>query len=224
LAARHARFEVRIVIPTADVVAEAPAPPPSPDKKPTRDGDHWSFPDERYQITPFLGFTLFGGVDVVNGTLRIDDSLIYGIVFDARVRGMALVEVEWRRTSSNLVLERSFEPDTKLFGLDANYFDLGVQVELLPGVARPYAGVSAGLALVNPHNNLDDEVRFSLSLEGGVKVFFTKNVGLRAQARLTTTFFSHDSPIFCGNDGCAFGLGGAGLLQGDFGFGAIAAW
>jgi hypothetical protein len=206
------------------MVADPPALPPSPDQRPIRDGDHWAFPDERFQLTPFLGFTLFGGVDVVNGTLRIDDALIYGIVLDVRVKGMALVEAEYRRTSSELVLERPFEPDTKLFGLDANYFDVGMQVELLPGVARPYAGLSAGLALINPHNNLDDEVRFSLSLEGGIKVFFSKNVGLRAQARLTTTFFSDSSPIFCGNDGCAFGLGGAGLLQGDFGLGAVAYW
>jgi hypothetical protein len=224
LAPEVAQYEVRIVIPTAPMVADAPAIPPSPEQKPIRDGEHWPFPDDRFQLTPFLGFTLFGGVDVVNGTLRIDDSLIYGIVLDARVRGMALVEVEYRRTSSSLVLERPFEPDTKLFELAANYLDVGVQVELLPGVARPYAGISAGLTLINPSTNLDNEVRFSLALEGGVKVLFTKHVGLRAQARLTTTFFSHDSPIFCGNDGCAFGLGGAGLLQGDFGLGAVAYW
>jgi hypothetical protein len=62
-----------------------------------------------------------------------------------------------------------------------------------------------------------------LALEGGVKVFFSKHVGLRAQARLTTTFFSESSTVFCGTSGCAFG-GGAGLLQGDFGLGAVASW
>jgi Outer membrane protein beta-barrel domain len=212
------------VIPTAAVVADPPALPPSPDQKPVLDGQHWPFPDERYQLTPFLGYTLFGGVDVTGGTLRIEDTIIYGIVFDARVRGMALVEVEYRRMSSDLVFERSFAPTTKVFGLDANYLDVGAQVELLPGIVRPYAGISAGLTLINPHAAVDDEVRFSLAFEGGVKVVFSKHVGVRAQARLTTTFFSDTSTIFCGNSGCAVGVGGAGLLQGDFGLGAVASW
>jgi len=206
------------------MVADPPAIPPSPDKQPVLDGQHWSFPDERYQLTPFFGYTLFGGVDVTNGTLRIEDALIYGIAFDARVRGMALIEVEYRRMSSDLILEQPFAPSTKLFDLDVNYLDVGVQVELLPGIARPYAGVSAGVTLINPHTAVDDEVRFSMALAGGVKVFFSKHVGLRAQARLTTTFFSDSSTIFCGTSGCAFGLGGAGLLQGDFGLGAVATW
>jgi hypothetical protein len=212
------------VLPTAAVVADPPALPPSPDQKPVLDGQHWSFPDERFQVTPFLGYTLFGGVDVNAGTLRIEDALIYGIVFDARVRGMALVEVEYRRTASDLVLEQPFAPDTKLFNLDANYLDVGMQVELLPGIVRPYAGVSGGVTLINPHAPVDDEVRFSLAFEGGVKILFSKHIGLRAQARLTTTFFSDGSAIFCGTSGCAFGLGGAALLQGDFGFGAVASW
>lgn len=212
------------MIPDVAVVAAPPAVPPSPDQRPVLDGQHWKFPEDRFELTPYFGYTLFGGVDVSNGTLRIDDTVIYGIVFDARVRGMALVEVGYRRMSSDLVLEQTFAPDTKVFGLDANYFDVGVQVELLPGVARPYAGVSAGFVLVNPHTNLDTEVRFSLALEGGVKFFFTKNIGLRAQARLTTTFFSDSSTVFCGTGGCAFGLGSAGLLQGDFVLGALASW
>jgi hypothetical protein len=212
------------VIPTAAVVADSPALPPSPEQRPVLDGQHWPFPDDRFQVTPFLGYTLFGGVDVTNGTLRIDDTIIYGIVFDARVRGMALVEIEYRRMASDLVFEQPFGPRTKVFGLDANYLDVGVQVELLPGIVRPYAGVSGGLTLVNPHAAVDDELRFSLALEGGVKVLFSKHVGLRAQARLTTTFFSDDSTLFCGTSGCAFGLGSAGLLQGDFGLGAVASW
>jgi hypothetical protein len=211
------------VIPTTVIAADTPLLPPSPEQHPTRDGDHWKFPDERFQLTPFLGYTIFGGVDVNGGTLRIDDALIYGIVLDARLRGMALVELEYRRMASSLKLETDFASPTKLFDLDVNYFDLGMQVELLPGIARPFAGLSAGLTLVNPHNDLDTEARFSLSLEGGVKVFFTPHVGLRAQARLTTTFFGDSSMVFCGNTGCASGHG-AGLLQGDFGLGAIAMW
>jgi hypothetical protein len=224
LAAARALHEVSTVIPTAAVVADPPAIPPSPEEKPVLDGTHWSFPDDRFQVTPFLGYTLFGGVDVNGGTLRIDDTIIYGIVFDARVRGMALVEVEYRRMASDLTFEQSFAPTTKVFGLDVNYLDVGVQVELLPGVARPYAGVAAGLTLINPHTSVDDELRFSLAFEGGVKVLFSQHVGLRAQARLTTTFFSDSSTIFCGTSGCAFGLGGAGLLQGDFALGAVAFW
>ena len=160
---------------------------------------------------------------MTNGTLRIEDALIYGIVFDARVRGMALIEVEYRRMIL-FGLGATVRPHYQAFRPGRQLPRCGRTGRATPRDRAPLRGCVRGLTLINPHTAVDDEVRFSLALEGGVKVFFSKHVGLRAQARLTTTFFSDSSTIFCGTSGCAFGLGGAGLLQGDFGLGAVATW
>ena len=182
----------------------------------------YGFPTERWQLAPFAGYQTWGAIDIpAGGQLRINDGWEYGAVVDVRTRGMALVELAFTRMESQLNFE-TMGTKSKVFGLDISYLHLGAQVELLPGIVRPFAGVTFGITLLNPHVATDDvETRFSAAVSGGVKVLFTKTIGLRGQARLTTTFLSSDSSVFCAVDGCGLSLGGTGLLQGDFSLGFL---
>jgi hypothetical protein len=57
---------------------------------------------------------------------------------------------------------------------------------------------------------MDSDTNFSLGIVGGVKLFLTKNIGLRLEARGFATQVSSDSAAFCNNGGCRI------FYDGDF--------
>jgi len=60
--------------------------------------------------------------------------------------------------------------------------------------------------------DLTTENRFSISLGGGAKIFLTKSVGLRFDARGIYTALNSNTEIFC-SGGCAIKVVSSGFVQ-----------
>jgi hypothetical protein len=70
----------------------------------------------------------------------------------------------------------------------------------------------------------DTEVRFSVGAGGGVKLFATRHLGLRLDARTYVTFVDVNSSGVCGGYGCLIGFNVSPIWQGDFTAGLIVAF
>ena len=68
------------------------------------------------------------------------------------------------------------------------------------------------------------DLRFTGGIGLGAKAFFSKNVGLRFEARGFYTLVKSDGGMACANGTCLFAFSGSGLWQGDVGGGLILAF
>jgi hypothetical protein len=68
------------------------------------------------------------------------------------------------------------------------------------------------------------DLRFTGGIGLGAKAFFTKNVGLRFEARGFYTLVKSDGGMVCANGTCLFAFSGSGLWQGDVGGGLVLAF
>jgi hypothetical protein len=188
---------------------------------PSPGGGLWAR-DFRSQVTPFVSYQLWGSTPIQGGSLRIANTPAYGVIFDVpTVVEISMVEFAFMRQETELDFRSETMPQRKLFGMSVDYLHVGLVTEMLPWRIRPFAGVTLGATLFEPHASVDNQLQISASVEGGVKIVVTRNFGVRAHARLTTTFGTPEPGAVCTIEGCTPRFTGGGLLHGDLGLGII---
>ena len=107
--------------------------------------------------------------------------------------------------------------------MNVGYIQIGGVQEMDMDNIRPFGVFTLGTTYFKPQDaTYQDAWKFSVTLGGGVKIWFSDRVGIRLQGRLML-------PMFWGGVGFTVGTGGAGLtmgggtsmVQGDFTGGLI---
>ncbi|MGB8410062.1 MAG: hypothetical protein WCE58_09180, partial [Gallionella sp.] len=101
-----------------------------------------------------------------------------------------------------------------LFDLTIDYYHIG-GLYMLPDYdrVRPFVSGTFGLTRMAPDRaDLTAENRFSVSLGGGAKIYFTKNLGMRFDVRGIYTALNGNTEIFC-SGGCAIKVVSSGFVQ-----------
>ena len=88
---------------------------------------------------------------------------------------------------------------------------------------RPFGAFTLGTTYFTPQEGgYQDEWKFSMTLGGGVKIWFSDRVGIRLQGRLMLPMFWGGAGFSVGTGGSGFYLGGGtSMVQGDFTGGLI---
>lgn len=183
----------------------------------------------RFEITPTVGYRFNGdfdlsGDDLFDQNAEIEESSVFGATVDIPLNENWQLELLANRQESTFILDEGlFEPETELGDVDLSYFHVGLLYQWGLGQVNPYFAFSGGLARIEPDfSALEAENRFSASLAGGVKFFFSPNVGLRLEGRgywtnLDTEFNDDDDRFDRYDDSDA-------LYQGEVSAGLILAW
>jgi hypothetical protein len=151
----------------------------------------WAQSDPTVEINPFFGLrwggTLLGEDTGLYEDVDIDNSEDYGInVAFPLGRTPLKLELMVNRQSSELVSGRGlFDPQGAIADIDVTYYHAGVLIPFgTSPTVTPYGIISAGVTNLDPQiNGLTDENRFSASAGFGLKVPFTRNFGVRVEAR-----------------------------------------
>jgi opacity protein-like surface antigen len=169
-------------------------------------------PETSFEITPFGAYRFGGEFDSVDFDddffdlidVEVDDGAAFGVAFDARLGGGLFLELWASRQETELTENAGiFLPTEALFDLEVDYYHAGILYEWRPGQAHPFFAASVGATRFSPDApGLDDLVRPSFSLGGGVKLMFSDNVGLRLEGRLVTTLVEEDDEEFCSRRVC----------------------
>lgn len=182
--------------------------------------------DQTIEISPFAGY-LFGG-EFSRGTTALfdfdvdaDDAPTYGARLGFNLSSTFQLELQVSHTETAFVTRSG--DDGGLFGSDGEeeFGDLDIDYALGYmtfnfGQRRvvPYITLGAGVARLKPgpivicpfvppcfEETPDSETRFTASLGGGIKTFFTPNFGLRFDGRGYATSLKNDDnddDDFCG--------------------------
>ncbi len=167
------------------------------------------------EVTPFIGQRYGGSFEDSNtGThFEVADATAFGLALDFDLEPDKQIEVFLSRQNTGLTTSGTFT-GSPLFDLTIDYYQIG-GLYMFPEVdrIRPFVSGTLGLTSMAPHRaDLITENRLSLSLGGGAKIFFTKQLGLRLDARGIYTMLNSDSAVLC-SGGCTIKVKGSGFVQ-----------
>jgi len=179
----------------------------------------------RFEITPFGGYRLEGDFDAQSSdafdpdlNVQVDASAVFGLVLDIPLAPNWQLEILANRQSSQFVVDRGLLTASSTLGdVDLTILQAGILFQWGEGQVNPFITAAAGLTRIDPQfDELSSDDRFSTSLGGGVKIFFSENVGLRLEARgywtdLDTGFDDRNRRYDSG-DGLYQGEGSVGLI------------
>jgi len=182
------------------------------------------FNRQQFEITPFAGYLFTSNLQTLDGELKIDNSFDYGAALDIRISDDLLIELLYNRMDTEIGLRKEYYNTTDyLFDMSVEYFQGGVQVETETGQFRPFAAFTIGATYFNPKDyNYESDWKFSFTAGGGIKYYFSDNLGVRAQWRFLVPIYFSSASIFCSNGYCGiFVTGGTYLLQYDLTAGLV---
>jgi opacity protein-like surface antigen len=179
---------------------------------------------QKFELTPFAGYQLTSNLQTFSGELKINNSFNYGAALDIRLSNDLMIELLYIRTETEVGLKKEFyQTVEKLFNMSVEYLQSGVQVETESGNFRPFAAFTIGATYFNPQdNNYEGDWEFSFTAGGGIKYYFSNNIGVRAQWRFLVPIYFSSASIFCNNGYCGVIVsGGTYLLQYDLTAGLV---
>ena len=188
----------------------------------------------QFELTPTFSYN-FGGTlsaqdsEFFDFDLEADDSEAYGVTFGIPLSPWAQIELLASRQQTALAYDEGLFGGT--FGVadfDVSYYHVGGLFQWGNGQVHPFFVASLGVANLNPDvPGARAENKFSGSLGGGVKIFFTDNVGLRLEGRGFWTLLDGNSDDYhydnCHNYDCDYGYSNT-FDQAQASAGLIIAW
>jgi hypothetical protein len=153
----------------------------------------------RFELTPQVQYR-FGGTLAADQNalfdvdLEVDESTALGITFDIPLSRALQLELLASRQKTDLRFDEGlFGDNLRVADFELTYLHAGLLVQGGNRTVNPFFVFSGGLTRLSPDlPNTDAETRFSFSLGGGVKVFFTPNLGLRFEGRGFWTALDED--------------------------------
>ena len=175
------------------------------------------------EVAPFTGHRYGGSFEDANtlSGFELADATSFGLLLDFDLEPDQQIEVFLSRQDTQLTTAGTFTGNP-LFDLTIDYYHIG-GLYLLPayGLMHPFASGTVGLTRMAPkRSDLTTENRLSLSLGGGAKFFFSKNLGLRFDVRAIYTMLNADTSVFC-SGGCTIRVRSNGFVQIEAGAGLL---
>jgi hypothetical protein len=181
-----------------------------------------------FEITPMVGVTVGGSVDLPGAQIDFDTGLSYGGMVGMRVRDDALVVMSYHRQSTEAHYTDFGTPaNNASVDMNIDYLQFGGEIDFAHKARfSPLLGLTIGATHFSPDvPDVDSNWFFSAILYGGATFRLTKHIGLRAQARFIGTVISNNSSWLCASPvGCVVNVSADGVLQGDFSAGVYVAF
>ena len=176
-------------------------------------------PARDIELTPFAGYRGGGSFeDNASGdSLDLDEAGSYGLVLNIDHDANTQWEFMLSRQATSLEPGPTAVPD---FDLDVTQFSAGGIYVWRDEKVEPFIGAGFGVTHMAPDDsNYDDETRIMFQLNGGYKIWLTRNIGLRLELRGYTTFMDSDAEVFCAGGACVARVesSGFGQLEGNAG-------
>jgi opacity protein-like surface antigen len=188
---------------------------------------------QRVEVQPFIGSRFGGGFTVdqtiPGGSRPVDvtfgSGFTWGSTLGVDVSPQIQVEFLWSRQKSEISYEAPAVPKTKLFDASVAQYhgDVLWHFGAPERKVRPYMLVGLGATNIDPdQEGQKGATKFSFGLGGGVKGYFNKHAGVRAQLRWTPTYVSTQTQLWCDLFGFCYAVNTADYMnQGEFTVGAI---
>ena len=136
---------------------------------------------------------------------------------DFRISRSLQLELFYLSQSTELQFDTGIlDPGVSLGDVDLDYIHGGVLWQLNAGQIKPFLTLTGGITQIDAEIGGDSESRPSIGVGGGIKIFFTDNIGFRAEGRYLITVLDEDDDFDCcadySDDNLTQGMVGVGLI------------
>ena len=158
---------------------------------------------QNVEITPALNYNFGSGVEIDDfdfGGVNIDfdeaDGL--GLFVDIPLTNNLQLEFLYSAQETELEVDEGLLSESfPIADADVEYLHAGVLWQVSLGQVQPYFALTGGVTRIDVAlGGADSETYPSVGLGGGVKIFFTRHIGLRADARLFITSLDDDDHFY----------------------------
>lgn len=172
----------------------------------------------RFDLTPLVGYRtnmLFPTGHPPTPHLVLAAKPSYGVSVGVRLDQENLIEFRWARQDSHFHIRGSAAPDKKVM-LDQFHGDFTHEYILEDGPhwARPFVLASAGATHVDGGSG-SSFTRFSCGIGSGIKVYFARHLGIRAQGEWIPVIVEPEVTSFVCGSGCIVRLSARMVSQGE---------
>lgn len=185
------------------------------------------------EVTGFYGYQFNGKLRTYYGDFKTKDSPNYGGSLGVEVRGNTFLEFSYDRNDSEFVYTRNGIKETQPTLMASEFYMLGtVQQFGIDDHLKPFAGVTAGMVRFHAKEsvdidgsgqvNLSDSYKFGLTIQAGLKYFFSDKLGVRLQGRLLLPMDVNGLFISGGSGGTSGGVSfNIPMVAGNFSAGLV---
>lgn len=179
------------------------------------------------EITPFGGYRFGGSIGEVTAGPVVDDDggpsfgVVVDVVFGSLTDGLKVEGVFSHEEAELKVRTGLFDPPAYVRA-QVDQLLIGGSRDLTDGRARPF--LSGLLGLTRYAVPGDTEVRFAVGVGTGLKVYATRHIGLRLDARGYMTIVNLGGAGVCGGYGCAIRFDVSPAFQADLTAGLLIAF
>ena len=165
---------------------------------------------QRVEVTPFGGYVFPGTMQGDYGDVYLNGNAQYGGMISIAISRVMDVDLLYNRSDTkagityfNLVNNLSYQE----VPLSINYMHVGFtkNFRVNPTVS-PFVGFNIGACLFAPKDDYADAWFFSMGLNAGAKIYFSKRVGLRLQAQCLVPAQGTAFSMFIGSGGPSGGV------------------
>jgi hypothetical protein len=177
------------------------------------------------EIVPFGGYRFGGDLfeRVTGQQVDLDGGSVVGGALNIALHDGLWVEGLYSHQDARVDVEASPFVPAKRWRIVVDHWMAGGLQEFGSGRARPFLTGLLGLTRYAAEG--DNEIRFVVSAGGGVKLRPTRNVGLRLDGRVFTTFADVDGrAIACSPGACFFAFHADIVWQAEFTAGLVVAF
>ena len=180
---------------------------------------------QKIEITPQYGYQIGAKYSYYGGYLKLTDSDQYGLTVGAPISDNVQLEFMWAQQNATVRIKDplyGYPRETDVTDIKVNHYQIGVNHIFGYGDAVPFFGMSAGWSTFNPDDRqYNSSTKFELGISGGLKYFFTNNLGIRLQTQLLMPI--DWGGVYFSNSGSGVSVGGT-ILQLNFSGGFIFAF
>jgi hypothetical protein len=186
-------------------------------------GKAWAQPMQQepshVELAPFAGFQYGGGFDTAAGrNVSFDAGLDYGGTLDIRIGETWFLEGLYSRQVAEL------GSDSGPFEVTVERLMGGLAEERGDGPTKYFGVILLGTTRFTPRiGEFTSKSNFTVGLGLGFKHLFSRNIGLRAEARGFYVRTESGGGLFCAG-ACLFVFNSSGMWQGDFAGGLVLAF
>ena len=180
---------------------------------------------QKIEITPQYGYQIGAKYSYYGGYIKLTDSDQYGITVGAPISDDVQLEFMWTQQNTAVRIKDillGFPRETDITDITVNHYQIGATHTFGYSDVIPFFGLSAGWTTFNPDDKqYNSNTKFELGISGGLKYFFTNNLGIRLQTQLLMPI--DWGGVYIGGGGSGVSAGGT-ILQLNFSGGFIFAF
>jgi hypothetical protein len=161
---------------------------------------------QSFELRPYVGYTFQETFPIQNGDVRINSGSTYGITASYILKEIMDINVTYQWQPGKMDLLTITENDRDV-SVTVSYIQLGFNRNFpVNDKLVPYTGLRLGLCILADHSDrYENETKFGIGLNAGLKYYFTEQVGVQIYGLL-------ESPIQ--GAGVFMGIGTGGVSSG----------